>query len=223
MGQCTSSAKENEPKSAHKGAVKPVAKQQVKKDMPVPVVDSSTPEERQAAMQAYVGELLRKGQEIFKTDEGKIVEYLNSPADLLTRIRLETRYTAKPLLVNAFELFDHKPHDHVLSPDESNEFISAYCKAMERFIEQMYIDGLKFLEGGKSVDVAEAKRVSSMFYKKGERLRTVWHESCDMNRDGKLQLQEVTAALMGNRAGEAEQLLGEFLSEEFDGILFKEQ
>ena len=65
-----------------------------------------------------------------------------SNTTLQARLRNDTRFKAKPALVEAFEAFDTKPRDAVLSVDESNEFISAYFKAMERFVEHLYTDGV---------------------------------------------------------------------------------
>eukprot|EP01061_Rhynchopus_euleeides_P017030 TRINITY_DN28396_c1_g2_i1.p1 TRINITY_DN28396_c1_g2~~TRINITY_DN28396_c1_g2_i1.p1 ORF type:complete len:232 (+),score=77.40 TRINITY_DN28396_c1_g2_i1:50-697(+) len=211
MGQCCSRAEPNK----HDDSKKIVAKPEVRR--PTQEVIAAPDNERQAVMDKYTDMLLEKANQIFDSEPQSVEGFLRNPADLLARLRNDTRYKAKPLIQDAFEAYDNKPPDHMLSVEESTNFINAYCKSMETFAEKMYISGFKHIS--KKVDPQEAKRVSSTFARNGVELRAKWHTSCDRNGDGQLRLSEVAQAFMGNTAGEAEVLLASCLAQEFGSVI----
>eukprot|EP01059_Diplonema_ambulator_P036560 TRINITY_DN9155_c0_g1_i2.p1 TRINITY_DN9155_c0_g1~~TRINITY_DN9155_c0_g1_i2.p1 ORF type:complete len:218 (+),score=65.00 TRINITY_DN9155_c0_g1_i2:58-711(+) len=183
---------------------------------------TSTRETRLAAMKEFVAVSDRKSEQIISSsDNDQVMRYLMNVSDLLKAIRDQSRFEATSKLEAAFDAYDTQPADGKLSVLESNEFINDYYECMESFIAKLYRVGLELVEPDNKAKHADStKRVVDLFKKKREELNDLWHQSCDKNRDGQLQLIEVKEAFLGNGAGDAEQKLGVFINQELNELLF---
>ncbi|KAJ9453893.1 hypothetical protein DIPPA_11892 [Diplonema papillatum] len=180
----------------------------------------SSEQEKKDAMRKFVDVMDKKAQIIMKDHPDEVMGYLMNPAELLKKAREASRFEATEKLELAFAAYDTHPTDGKLSVNESKTFISAYFEAEEGRIRNIYRAGLQLVEGEVKGNQAEmVNKAVDTFRSKKPELIQMWHEKCDKNRDGQLQLYEVKQAFLGDEAGDHELKLADFLAQEFDAVL----
>eukprot|EP01060_Flectonema_neradi_P017101 TRINITY_DN2384_c0_g1_i1.p1 TRINITY_DN2384_c0_g1~~TRINITY_DN2384_c0_g1_i1.p1 ORF type:complete len:212 (+),score=61.46 TRINITY_DN2384_c0_g1_i1:46-681(+) len=185
--------------------------------------ERATPESKMEAMRAFVLVAVKKAEEILNSSiNDEVTKYIMDPTELLTDIRIKTKSSATPFLTAAFNVYDDEEKNKKLSKSESSSFIADYFQCNEALIKKIYETGMTKL--GITGDEAEKKldAVLKEYRSKEGELVALWHQACDCNGDGELQLEEVKVAFYGEKAGEAEKKLGAFLTAATEDLMFAE-